>query len=165
MDSKTPRKILKIPNYLYTSKFHYLQSQLRPPTRRATSKLLLQPRVLDLQLCDLHQQDLLVPDIPTIVCANALDDVLVLDLEAEIVEVPDSPLGDDRTGEELDVALRSYDGRGLRKYRLAQTKLQKYENGLTGGGDQRARGSGETLASAAAAGAGATASSTTFSAA
>ena len=65
------------------------------------------------------QQNLLVPNVPTIVCSNALDDVLVLDLEAEIVEVADRPIGDYRMGEELDVALRSYDGRGLRKFRLA----------------------------------------------
>ena len=81
--------------------------------------MLLQPRVLDLQLCDLPQQYVFVPNIPPIVCANALDDVLILDFEAEVVEVPDSPVGDNRTGEELDVPHRSYEGRGLQKSRLA----------------------------------------------
>ena len=65
------------------------------------------------------QQDLLVSNVPTIVRANALDDVLVLDLESEIVEVPDGAIGDNGSREQLDMALRSYEGRGLRKFRLA----------------------------------------------
>ena len=88
--------------------------------------MFLQSRIFDLQLCHLHQQDLFVPNIPTIVCANALDDVLVLDLETTIVEVSDCPIGDNGSGEELDVALRSDDGRGLQKFRLARKKLQQY---------------------------------------